>query len=333
MPPRISVIISTYNAELFIRGRLENLVNQTIFSETEVIVVNSGSQQNEEHIVRDFQKQYSNIIYLSTHQRETIYKAWNRGIAIAHGKYIANANTDDRSRKDALEIFAQTLDMYPKVGMVYADQYVTSMPNASYENSIRGKRNFRYPFSRLRLLAGYYLGSQQMWRASLHFQDEIWFDEQYEVTGDYDFACRVAELYDLLLVEDVLGIYYLSKTKSNKQYQNMDRFLCEDTKVREKYLQRYLVELSTEQLNRLYKTTRFWVAIPKLVYPIMHRIMDVVDPRSQIANRIFWCWLGSHLEEQRGKIEAAKSCCRKCLNIPSANVIHRRYHDLLEKYQ
>lgn len=332
MKPLVSVIVSTYNSEQFLRGRLEDLVNQTVFPEIEVIVVNSGSQQNEEEIVKEFQERHSNIHYLSSPQRETIYRAWNRGIAVAKGEFIANANTDDRSRVDALELFANALESHPHAAMVYADQFVTSVPNSPYEASMNGKRNVRFPFSRIQLLAGYFLGSQQMWRASLHFEEQIWFDEHFEVTGDYDFACRVAELHELLLVKDVLGVYYLSETKRNKQFQNPEQFLTEDCQVRQKYVRRYLDSLSDEQFNNLYKIVRFWTAVPRWIFTVIHRGISLVDERKQIKGKIFWCWLGSHIEERRGNIRAAKSLCRQWLEIPAATIIRYRYQELSERY-
>lgn len=51
--PIVSVIVSTYNSERFIRQRLENLIGQTIFYKTEIVVVNSGSRENEERIVHE----------------------------------------------------------------------------------------------------------------------------------------------------------------------------------------------------------------------------------------------------------------------------------------
>ena len=105
----VSAIVSTYNSEKHIRGCLEDLENQTIADRLEIVVVNSGSQQNEEAIVKEFQKKYNNIKYIKTERRETIYKAWNRAIKAASGEYITNANTDDRRRQDALEIMAKAL--------------------------------------------------------------------------------------------------------------------------------------------------------------------------------------------------------------------------------
>ena len=60
----LPAIVSTYNSERFIRGCLEDLEAQTIADRLEIIVVNSGSEQNEEAIVKEFQKKYSNIKYI-----------------------------------------------------------------------------------------------------------------------------------------------------------------------------------------------------------------------------------------------------------------------------
>ncbi len=49
---KVSAIVSTYNSERFLRGCLDDLTTQTLYqkSELEIIVVNSGSEQNEEKI-------------------------------------------------------------------------------------------------------------------------------------------------------------------------------------------------------------------------------------------------------------------------------------------
>ena len=46
-------------------------------------------------IVGEFQKRYSNITYHRT-ERETLYAAWNRAIGLARGRYVANANCEQR---------------------------------------------------------------------------------------------------------------------------------------------------------------------------------------------------------------------------------------------
>lgn len=95
--PLVTAIVSTYNAERFMRGCLEDLVAQTLFSEMEVLVIDSGSQQGESAICAEYARIHPRIRLIRT-EREPLYAAWNRAIPLARGKYLTNANTDDRHR-------------------------------------------------------------------------------------------------------------------------------------------------------------------------------------------------------------------------------------------
>jgi glycosyltransferase involved in cell wall biosynthesis/ADP-heptose:LPS heptosyltransferase len=203
----VSAIVSSYNAEQYIAGCLEDLESQTISDRLEIIVVNSGSKQNEERIVREFQKKYDNIKYIRTEEREGIYTAWNRAVRIAQGEFLTNANTDDRHSKDAFEIMTKTLSANPDVALVYGDQMVTKIPNDDFCH-YRGTEYARRPeYSRERLFFGCCVGSQPMWRRRLH--DEFgYFDETLTCAGDWDFWLKVAGRYRFKHIPEFLGLYY-----------------------------------------------------------------------------------------------------------------------------
>ena len=206
----VSAIVSTYNSERFIRGCLEDLENQTIADRLEIIVVDSGSQQSEETIVREFQQKYDNIKYIKTEQREGVYSAWNRAIKIARGKFITNANTDDRHRKDALQIMADTLLANPDVALVYADQIRTNTPNDSFADHHGVEMLPRPDYSRQRLVLGCCVGSQPMWRKSLH-NEFGYFDDTLICAGDWDFWLRISSKYKFKRIPEFLGLYYYNK--------------------------------------------------------------------------------------------------------------------------
>jgi FkbM family methyltransferase len=203
----VSAIVSTYNSEKFIRGCLEDLENQTIADKLEIIVVNSGSEQNEELVVKEFQKRYSNIVYVKTDEREGLYSAWNRAVNIASGQFLTSANTDDRHRKDAFEVMADTLLKNTDVALVYGDQIVTDTPNPTFENHRVIELAKRPEFSKERLLFGCCVGSQPMWRKSLH--DELGgFDETLTCAADWDFWLKVAGRYSFKHIPEFLGLYF-----------------------------------------------------------------------------------------------------------------------------
>jgi len=227
----VSAIISTYNSEKFIRGCLEDLENQTIAENLEIIVVNSGSQQNEEAIVKDFQSRYNNIKYIKTKERETIYKAWNRAINVASGKYITNANTDDRHRHDALEIMAKALDANPNKALVYANQLEVDEIDGQ---RITVNQRINGQFSRSRLFDGECPpGSQPMWRKEVH-NVFGYFDESFSVGGDYEFWFRLTQMFDFLYLNEILGERYVGQETVSKSNTNLTCSL-ENTVIHKSY--------------------------------------------------------------------------------------------------
>ncbi|MEJ5259281.1 MAG: FkbM family methyltransferase [Anaerohalosphaeraceae bacterium] len=205
----VSAIVSAYNSEEFIRGCLQDLVEQTLFQKgaMEIIVVDSGSRQNERAIVQEFQARYPNIRYVRTEERETVYAAWNRGIRLARGKYITNANTDDRHAPDMLEKLASVLEQNPDVSYVYSHFYITQIPHQTWRNKTPSRVMELPPYSRELLLKKYYCGPQPMWRRDVH-EEYGYFDGRLKSSGDYEFALRISQTRKLMLVPEVLGLYY-----------------------------------------------------------------------------------------------------------------------------
>lgn len=268
---------------------------------------------------------YPNILYTSTIQRETIYRAWNRGIAIARGKYITNANTDDVLRNDALEVLASALDANPAVAMVYADQYISHIPNQLFADVHDRHRLCRPPFSRIALLQGSLAGSQPMWRASLHSADKLWFNEQLEVAGDYEFTCAVAQKYTLLKVEDVLGVYYKAKDLSNKEFSNVFQTVSEVFTIQEKYGRCYVASLTAAERDSLFVACSWLMRIPRVFFFIGREVVAKLFPTVHISSRMFWCWLASLIKESEGDIESAKKCCVSVYRTGSENLVQRQY--------
>ncbi|MGL5065798.1 MAG: glycosyltransferase, partial [Microcoleus sp.] len=205
----VSAIVSAYNSEKFMRGCLQDLVDQTLYKngELEIIVLDSGSQENEQSIVREFQTQYPNIIYDRAPDRETLYAAWNRGIKMSRGAYITNANTDDRHRPDALEILAKYLDENPAVSLVYADQLITDRVNDTFATT-QADRRWNWPaFDYNELERRCIIGPQPMWRKSLH-ETHGYFRSEFTAAGDYEFWLRVGKTEKFARLPEILGLYF-----------------------------------------------------------------------------------------------------------------------------
>lgn len=278
--PLVSAIVSTYNAQIFIENKIKDLLNQSISDRIQIIIINSGSTQNEHEIIQKYLIEYKNIDYIYTTERESIYSAWNRGIKIAKGKYICNSNTDDRLRRDALEILAYELENSSDVGLVYADQYISTIPNQTFYE-IEKKNIFYFPsYNYVHLLDRCLVGSQPMWRASIHFDDDIWFNDKYEICGDHDFEIRVAQKYNLKHLDIVLGTFYKSPEKTNKEYQNPTKTQNEGFSITFYHTQKYINDLSNTDLNKLFWKNIFFALIPFLLYRILNKIRTSLFPKT-----------------------------------------------------
>ena len=206
---QVSAIVSTYNSEKFIRDCLQDLIAQTLYKKglLEIIVIDSASEQNEQEIVREFQKTYPNIVYDCTSERETLYASWNRGIKMSSGVYITNANTDDRHRPDALEVMANYLDRHSETSLVYADQLITTTANDTWATT-KANQRWNWPsFDYSELERRCILGSQPMWRKSLHEQYG-YFRSELTSAGDYEFWLRIGKTENIVRLPEILGLYY-----------------------------------------------------------------------------------------------------------------------------
>ena len=209
--PIVSVVVSTYASEKFIRPCLENLSRQTIFDRCEIIVVDSGSPENERAVVLEFQQKYSNIRYVRT-ARETLYAAWNRALGLARGRYFANANTDDSLRYDALEILTAALDRHADSALAYADCAWTTKPNDTFP-SAHVVKTVKYPdYAPMETLFYCLTGCLQFFRAE-PLRRLGGFDATLRCAGDYEATLKImAARLNAVHVPEVLSLFFQNTT-------------------------------------------------------------------------------------------------------------------------
>lgn len=232
---KVSVIVSTYASEEFIEGCLEDLTEQSIFTQCEIIVINSGSPEDEDRVIRQYIERYDNITYLHT-KRETLYEAWNRGIKISQAPYISNANTDDRHRHDHLQVLSHELDTHPKAAVAYGD--VLKVEECVPFNEAKPTGIFhRQPHCQVNLLRSGEMGNQPMWRKSVH-AEVGYFNPKYTIVGDYEMWCRVSEKHDMVHVNEPLGYFCIHD--GQLQDSNLSQRYYHFMEVKYRHLDKFL---------------------------------------------------------------------------------------------
>ena len=248
---KVTAIVSTYRSEIFMEQCLDDLLSQTLSDDLEIIVIDSGSPESEGDIVRKYQRNHRNILYERT-ERETLYQAWNRAVRLSHGKYLTNANTDDRHSKTAFEILAHTLDEDPNIALVYSDQKISRIRNETFEECSGEETTSLPEFDRRTLLKTCLTGSQPMWRSSVH-QIVGHFSENLKIAGDYEMWLRLAQYWEFKKISEVVGQYFYSERGLEKANQ----YLCdlESLMLRKKYLHLLGIDNIPDALKELGDST------------------------------------------------------------------------------
>ncbi len=113
--PRVSVIISTFNGERYIREAVQSILDQT-FHDFELILVNDGSTDATLEILRGFDD--PRITIVNNPGNQGIAASQNKALSVATGEYLALMDHDDVSLPERLQMQVAFLDDHPEVGML-----------------------------------------------------------------------------------------------------------------------------------------------------------------------------------------------------------------------
>lgn len=206
--PVISIITSLYKGEKYIEGFLEDIVKQTVFDTCELIIINANSPENEEPFIQEYVKKYKNIIYKKLDKDPGLYGVWNKAIKMARGKFITNANVDDRLAYDCYEIHVRALLDNPEIDLVYSDCYLTKVPNENFYHNSSTELIVRPEFSKKILKTNCLPNNHPMWRKAMHVKFGF-FNEKFKIAGDWDMWLRaVNKGSKFLKIPKILSLYY-----------------------------------------------------------------------------------------------------------------------------
>jgi glycosyltransferase involved in cell wall biosynthesis len=201
--PRVSLLASTYRSGRFLPSWLESLETQTIWPETELVVVANDPSPDEGRLLSEFAKRNPQVRVL-TLEREPLYRSWNRAMATTTAPLLGVANVDDLRTPSGLERQVDALEESPDALFCYGSWI--SSPEFPASGSVNGSFAAA-PFDREEFTRSMLVGPFFIWRRSDNPAIRF-FDEQLEVGGDFDLAIRLALHGRGIPVNENLGTYY-----------------------------------------------------------------------------------------------------------------------------
>lgn len=219
MVPKLSVIMSVYNGETFIRESVESILNQT-FKDFEFIIVDDGSTDRTLDILNDYAKLDDRIRILRNTENKKIVYSLNKGLRNAKANVIARMDCDDISEKTRFQKQYKTLIENRDIILVGTQCYFISQ-----KGEIISKSNFPADdyFIRLEL----FLKNNIIMHPSVMFRwdGNLYYREFAYPAEDYDLWLRLAHRGRFTILNEYLLTVRLNPqgTTFSKRIQQIRR--------------------------------------------------------------------------------------------------------------
>jgi glycosyltransferase involved in cell wall biosynthesis len=204
-PPRVSVIIPTYNCSQYLPQAIDSVLNQT-YKNQEIIVVDDGSIDNTSEIIKSY---LSKIRYVYQ-ENQGVSEARNRGLYLAKGELIAFLDADDLFLPTKIERQVAIFDVQPEIGIVNSGFRIIT-ENGEALMDVRRWQEIPDLTPEIWLLYKPVLPSAMMFRR-----------EWFERVGGFDsryFSCEDVEMTLRMVVAGCQAIWLPEVTVGYRQHQ------------------------------------------------------------------------------------------------------------------
>jgi glycosyltransferase involved in cell wall biosynthesis len=145
MMPEISVLMSVYNGEAFLKQAVDSILLQT-FKDFELIIINDGSTDQTRKILEFYTDRRIRLYHVENNQG--VGAALHFGLSKAVGKYIAKADADDIHYPTRLQKQKEYLDCHPDMALVktfinYFPHNQVTRESSRYKHSKFFRENFK----------------------------------------------------------------------------------------------------------------------------------------------------------------------------------------------
>ena len=205
-PERVSVIIPTYNRAQWLSQAIDSVLEQS-YSNIEVIVVNHGSTDDTEDVLRSYENK---ICYMYVENTPALpqgpARAINAGLRAASGEYICRLDDDDLFLPRKIEFQIKAFREAPEnVGLIHSQhflidehsRYVSYFPRPAYNRTE----------TRLRLLSENVISQLTVMVKRECYEKVGPYDETLSVGEDYQMWVRILRHYDLRYIPLPLAKY------------------------------------------------------------------------------------------------------------------------------
>jgi len=167
-----------------------------------------------------------------------------------------------------------------------------------------------------------------VWRADVHSKSKIYFNEQFEVAGDYEFEYRLLKKYYIAHISQILGVYYRSPNNTNKEFENSYNTFNETYTFMKLINREHLSMLTGNKFKRYKIYLQIIIWLPTLFYRVIYRLVKTYLPKYELNSLDYLYWKLSLLYEFENRNNNAVIITRKFLSKLNSILLSRRLEEL-----
>ena len=203
MPPRVSIVIPTYNRSAIVRRAIDSVLDQT-FTDLEIIIVDDGSTDD----TREALAAYPDRVRYVRQENAGPAAARNHGMLLARGDYIGFLDSDDAYLPQNVEKHLRVFEANPGAGLVYCGIEILDRNGDHVKNVLPNPGDRGHVLDRLIRYNFITSSTVLLRRKAMEFAGEmntsLWFAE------DWYYWLRVASRFPVDFVGEVLVRYQRS---------------------------------------------------------------------------------------------------------------------------
>lgn len=197
LSPLISVVMTVYNGEKYLRAAIESILDQT-FKDFEFIIVDDGSTDRSLAIIKSYKDARIRVI---SHKNMGVSASCNKAMKIARGVYIARQDADDISLPDRFQKQVDYLRRHSEVGLLGTNYYQID----GSDKIISATNVFTHPDD-LRLAEIFY---NQFGQGAVIIKTSVLktvggYDSRYKIAHDYDLWVRINRVSKIAILKESL---------------------------------------------------------------------------------------------------------------------------------
>ena len=245
MAPEISVIMSVYNGEAYLKEAIESVIKQT-FKNWELVIINDCSTDSTGDILAEFASKDERIKVHTNEVNLKLPASLNKAVSLCDGRYIARMDADDICLPDRLEKQYDFMEEHSDVALSSC-RFMT-VKNGVYASGGAGGRCDNEALRAMLLVANPILHPGVIARAEV--MKRFNYDTTLTCTEDLELWTRMAtENQKIQILPECLLIYRLHDKQITST--TLERQHTEVLRIQNKYYAA-LLEKMDEEMQAFY---------------------------------------------------------------------------------